>query len=77
MIHRLHFAYVGICCRNHRIPESRVSPVDLSVQLPRLVLRAGPEIRKFAIQANDRGPEFTHEPMDRYWIRQRTTLTIH
>ncbi len=51
--------------------------MDLLVQLPRLVLRAGSEIRKFAIQASNRGPEFTHEPMDRYWIRQRTTLTIH
>ena len=54
-----------------------MSPVDLSLQLPRLVLRAGPVIRKFVTQANDRRPEFTHEPMDRYWIRQRTTLTIH
>ena len=54
--------------------------MDLSLQLPRLVLRAGPEIRKFVTQANDRRPEFTHEPMDRYWIRnlpQHTTLTIH
>jgi hypothetical protein len=51
--------------------------VGLSLQMLRRVLRAGPEIRQFAMPANGRRPEFTHEPMDRYWIRQRRTLTIH
>jgi hypothetical protein len=48
-----------------------------SVPLPRLVLRTGSEIRRFVIQTKDRRLEFTHEPMDRYRIRQRRTLIIH
>ncbi len=51
--------------------------MGLSLPLACLVLRTGSEIRRFVIQAKDLRLEFTHEPMDRYWIRQRRTLIIH
>ncbi len=34
-------------------------------------------ICRFAIYAKDQRLEFIRKPMDRYWMRQLRTLTIH